>query len=68
MGKNIMVVDDNSNMVNLIIETLEELEYYGVELLTAENGEEALEVIKTKKPEFVILDIVMPVMDGFEVW
>ena len=67
MGKNIMVVDDNSNMVNLIIETLEELEYYGVELLTAENGEEALEVIKTKKPELVILDIVMPVMDGFEV-
>ncbi len=65
MDKNIMVVDDDSNMRTLVLETLEELEYYGVELLTAENGEEALETIKTKKPELVILDIMLPGMNGF---
>ena len=65
--KKTLIVDDEPNMRDLVIETLEELEYYGVGLLTAENGEEALEVIKTKKPELVILDVMMPGMDGFEV-
>ena len=67
MSKKILIVDDESNMRVLLKETLEEFEDNGVGLLTAENGREALEIIKTKKPELVILDIVMPVMDGFEV-
>ncbi len=63
---NILIVDDDSNMRNLVIETLEELEYYGFELLTAENGEEAFDIIKTKSPELVILDIMMPDMNGLK--
>ncbi len=63
----ILIADDELVMRDLLKEALEELEYYGIELLTAENGEEALEVIKTKKPELVILDIMMPVMNGLEV-
>lgn len=66
-AKNILIVDDDSNMRTLILETLEELEDYGVELLTAENGEEALEIIKTRNPDLVILDIMMPQINGFEV-
>ncbi len=62
----ILIVDDELVMRTLLKEVLEELEYYGVELLTAENGEEALEVIKAKKPELVILDIMMPAMNGLK--
>jgi len=38
-----------------------------VELLLAENGKDAIETIKTEKPELIILDLMMPGMDGFEV-
>ncbi len=62
----ILIVDDDLVMRDLLKEALEELEYYGVELLTAESGEEALEVIKTKEPELVILDIMMPAMNGLK--
>ncbi len=54
-------------MRTLLKELLEEFEDKGVELLTAENGEEAIESIKTEKPELVILDVMMPGMNGFEV-
>ncbi len=64
---NILVVDDNSNMRALITETLEELEDYGIDLLATDNGEDALEIIKTKKPNLVILDIMMPGISGIEV-
>ena len=64
----ILIVDDDSNIMDLIIATLEELVAdYGVELLTAENGEDALEIIKTKNPDLVILDVTMPGISGFEV-
>jgi len=64
---NILIVDDEPGMMTLLKETLEEYEDNGVGLLTAENGKEALGIIKTKKPELVILDVMMPVMNGFEV-
>ncbi len=67
MSKKILIVDDELNMRMLLKETLEELEDKGVELLLAENGEEAIEFVKTEKPELVILDVMMPGMDGFEV-
>ena len=67
MMPKILIVDDEPNMRILLKETLEELEDKGVELLTADNGKETLEIIKTKKPELVILDIMIPGMSGFEV-
>jgi DNA-binding response OmpR family regulator len=51
----------------LLEQTLEDLEDEGVEFFTAENGEEALEIIKTEKPELVFLDVMMPKMNGMEV-
>ncbi len=63
----ILIVDDELAMRTLLKEILEEFEYKGVELLTANNGEEAIESIKAEKPELVILDVLMPGMNGFEV-
>ncbi len=63
----ILIVDDELAMRTLLKELLEEFEDKGVELLTANNGEEAIESIKAEKPELVILDVLMPGMNGFEV-
>ena len=63
----IIIVDDELTMRTLLKELLEEFEDKGVELLTANNGEEAIESIKAEKPELVILDVMMPGMNGFEV-
>ena len=51
----------------LIEQTLEELEDEGVEFLTAENGEEALQIIQAESPQLVFLDVMMPKMNGMEV-
>ncbi len=67
MSKKILIVDDELNMRRLLKEGLEEFENKGVELLLAENGKDAIESIRTEKPELVILDVMMPGMDGFEV-
>ncbi len=63
----ILIADDEPNMGVLMRETFEELEEKGVELLVAGNGKDALEIIKTEKPELVFLDAMMPGMSGFEV-
>ncbi|AFY82954.1 response regulator transcription factor [Oscillatoria acuminata] len=67
MAKKILIVDDEPHIRILMEQTLEELEDEGVELLTAINGEDALNTIKTEKPELVFLDVMMPKMSGFEV-
>ncbi len=67
MSKKILIVDDELNMRMLLKESLEEFEDKGVELLLAENGEDAIAAARTEKPELVILDVMMPGMDGFEV-
>ncbi len=65
--KKILITDDEPHMIMLLKESLESIEDKGVELLTANNGKEAVESIKAEMPEFVILDIIMPEMNGFEV-
>ena len=67
MSKKILIVDDELNMRLLMKEALEEIEDKGVELLLAENGKDAIESIRTEKPGLVIIDVMMPGMDGFEV-
>lgn len=62
-----MIVDDEFNMRTLLLEALEEFEDRGVELLVAENGSDAIEFIRAEKPELVILDVMMPGMNGFDV-
>jgi len=63
----ILIVDDEPHLRMLIQQTLEELEDEGVELLTAGDGEQALETIRSEKPELVLLDVMMPKKNGFDV-
>src|SRR5450432_2120428 len=67
MAKKLLIVDDEPHIRMLIEQTLEELEDEDVEFLTAENGEQALEIIKTENPDLVFLDVMMPKMNGMEV-
>jgi PleD family two-component response regulator len=60
----ILVVDDEPHIVQILKFTLEK---EGYQVFTAENGKVALEMIQSAQPHLVILDIMMPVMDGYEV-
>lgn len=63
MSKTIMVVDDKANVRTLVKDYLLEK---GFRVVTAENGREALFVARHEKPDLVLLDIMMPEMDGYE--
>jgi len=63
----ILIVDDEPHLRTLIQQTLEELEDEGVDLITATNGEEALESIQQEQPNLVFLDVMMPKKNGFDV-
>ncbi|WKK65106.1 response regulator transcription factor [Lutimonas zeaxanthinifaciens] len=67
MEQKLLIVDDESHIRMLIEQTLEDLEDEGVELLFAENGEQALELIQKEEPNLVFLDVMMPKMNGMEV-
>jgi two-component system, OmpR family, alkaline phosphatase synthesis response regulator PhoP len=67
MEQKILIVDDEAHIRMLIGQTLEELEDEGVEFLTAENGEIALDIIQKENPQLVFLDVMMPKMNGMEV-
>jgi DNA-binding response OmpR family regulator len=62
--KNILVVDDSLTERELIKKTLQE-EGYGIE--TADNGEDALKMVKDNDYDLIILDVVMPGKNGFQV-
>ena len=60
----VLVVDDNPTNLQLLLEYLDER---GFETLLARSGEEALEQVRHALPDIILLDIMMPGMDGFEV-
>ena len=63
-AKRILVVDDEAR----VREMLEfRLRLFGYEVLTAANGSEALDVAASEKPDLVLLDVMMPELDGFQV-
>jgi DNA-binding response OmpR family regulator len=64
MTKKILIVDDDPATIKFIAANLEANNY---EVLKARDGEEALKVIEKDSPDLVILDIMMPNIDGFEV-
>jgi DNA-binding response OmpR family regulator len=61
--RSVLVVDDHLATVQLVKSALEGL---GMEVEAAENGAECLLAISRKRPELIILDVNMPVMDGFQ--
>ena len=67
MELKLLIVDDEPHIRMLLEQTLEELEDEGVHFFTAENGEEALEIIQAENPQLVFLDVMMPKMNGMEV-
>jgi CheY-like chemotaxis protein len=64
LKKTIMVVDDNPDLVT-IIQTMLEVKGFGVQ--PAYNGQEVFNLLGEKKPDLILLDIMMPQMDGFAV-
>jgi two-component system response regulator VicR len=64
MTKKIMIVDDEPDTVDLVKLVLET---EGYEILVAYSGQEALDMIKVNPPDLVLLDIMMPQMDGWMV-
>lgn len=60
----VLVCDDERHIVRLIQVNLER---QGYQVITAFDGKEGLEKIKSEKPNLVVLDVMMPYMDGFEV-
>ncbi|MDY6916999.1 MAG: response regulator transcription factor [Chloroflexota bacterium] len=63
MAKTILVVDDAPDFVRLVSKVLS---HEGYEVLTAVDGQEALRLLFAHKPDLVLLDILMPRMDGWE--
>jgi two-component system alkaline phosphatase synthesis response regulator PhoP len=63
-NKRVLVVDDERHIVRLIQVNLER---EGYQVLTAFDGKDGLQKVKTEKPDLVVLDVMMPYMDGFEV-
>jgi len=63
MAKKILAVDDEKHIVRLIQVNLERA---GYEVITANDGKEALDMVASEQPDLVVLDVMMPVMDGFE--
>ena len=67
MEQKLLIVDDEAHIRILIEQTLEELEDDGVSFFSAQNGEEAFEIIQAENPQLVFLDVMMPKMNGMEV-
>jgi two-component system phosphate regulon response regulator PhoB len=65
MGKTILAVDDELQTRDFVSTVLEENGYTPV---LAENGEEAMEIIRQNKPDLVILDIMMPKQSGIKMY
>lgn len=64
---NVAIADDNERiveMLNALIRTENDMEIVG----TAGNGEDAVEMIKKSTPDVVLLDLIMPKMDGLGFW
>jgi len=62
--KKILAVDDEKHIVRLVQVNLER---QGYEVVCAHDGKEALQKVDEERPDLVVLDVMMPYMDGFEV-
>ena len=63
MKRKILVVEDNED--NLAVIT-DELDYAGYEVISASDGEEAIEKTLAEKPALILMDISIPIIDGWE--
>ncbi|MFD2144088.1 response regulator transcription factor [Mucilaginibacter antarcticus] len=60
----VLLAEDESSLAHIVRESLEEREY---KVILCPNGKVALEQYEAQKPDILVLDVMMPLMDGFEV-
>lgn len=63
MAEKILIVEDNNKNRLLIVDVLK---YHGYEVIEAKNGEEGIRMAKENRPDLILMDLHMPVMDGFK--
>jgi two-component system cell cycle response regulator DivK len=63
MTKTILVVEDQEDNRQILRDLLGASDY---EMVEAENGQEAIDAVAKKKPDLILMDIQLPVMDGYE--
>ena len=64
MGRTVLIVDDEKSIVEILAYNLKQAEY---ETLAAYDGKEALDLVRKSTPDLVLLDVMLPYIDGFEV-
>ncbi|MGC8743167.1 MAG: response regulator [Verrucomicrobiia bacterium] len=64
MAKKVLIVEDESDVLELLVYNIKQA---GYNVITAEDGKEALWKVKTYIPDIIILDLMLPVMNGIEV-
>jgi DNA-binding response OmpR family regulator len=64
MAKNILLVDDEPNILVMLSSRLKK---NGYDVITARDGQEAFDVARKSKPDLIILDLMLPRMDGYTV-
>jgi len=64
MASKIMIVDDEMHLARILQFTLE---HAGYDVVTAFDGREALDTLEREAPDLVILDLMLPVVDGYKV-
>jgi len=63
MSKKILAVDDEKHILRLVQINLEKA---GYDVYTGSNGQEAIERTREVQPDLIVMDVMMPIMDGFE--
>ena len=63
-GHHLLVVDDEDNLRSMLAAALQ---HHGFAVSEAANGREALDQIPARRPDLILLDVMMPDLDGFEV-
>lgn len=61
-NKRLLLIDDDPNLILLVKDYLE---FRGYDVITAENGREALDILESSLPDMIICDVMMPEMDGY---
>ena len=61
-SKKLLLIDDDPNLILLVKDYLE---FRGYQVMTAENGREALDILEQNIPDMIICDVMMPEMDGY---
>lgn len=67
MPRKVLIAEDQPDLSQLLVDIVGRLRPYGVETVTARNGTEALDLARKEHPSLVLLDMMMPGMNGLEV-